>query len=315
MVFLACSTFSMMGIVAEAFQLGLSSRDQPYSKISLSSMDSPVMRQSHIDGQGDIGKLLHKVGVVGKDNRRRLPASLRRSTRPKIGLLYDKRTGSLCTAFCVARNVIATAAHCIYNADNRSAKHYSSYVFRLPGTRSGFSRLAGYKRNRVARYIIAGTRLMSKNARGYAHQDWALIKLSKNYCKRKLTLRTSSIDGLVRASRKNRIFQMAFHLDFKHWKQAYSGSCRVSRSFRNASRITLRKNFPGADKMLFHTCDTGVVSSGSPILMKSRGRPVAVAINVGAYQQIQKGKPKTVANTAVPVSRFAKFVRGLSRKK
>ncbi len=259
--------------------------------------------------------LLHKVGVVGRDNRRSLPSGLRRSTKSKIGLLIDKRTGSLCTAFCVAKNVIATAAHCIYNSDNRKAKHFSSYIFRLPGSRPSFSRMAGYKKNRVRKYIIAGTRSMGRNARGNAHRDWALIKLNKNYCKRRLALRSSSIGGLIRASKSKRIFQMAFHVDYKHWKQAYSGPCKAARSFKRASSKVLRRNFPGANRILFHTCDTAVVSSGSPILMKSGGSPVAVAINVGAYQQVSKGKTRTIANTAVPASAFARHVGRLSRRK
>ncbi len=286
------------------------------SFMSMKAIAFQAITQTHIQSsEQKTHPHLHKVGIVGKDSRRRLPSRLRRSTKPKIGLLYDKRTGSLCSAFCVAKNVIATAAHCIYNSENRKARHYSSYIFRLPGTRQGYSRLAGYKRHQVSRYIIAGTKKMGRNPQSHAHEDWALVKLANNYCKKRLSLKTASIDSLIKASEARRIFQMAFHVDFKHWKQAYSGPCKVAKSFKRAPHRLLTKNFPGANRMLFHTCDTNVVSSGSPILMKSGGNPVAVAINVGAYQQIQSGKTSTIANTAVPASAFAPFVRQLSRRK
>ena len=54
--------------------------------------------------------LVHPVSVFGDDQRVPLPQSLREAGS-KLGVLYDSRSHSVCTAFCVAPDVVATAAH------------------------------------------------------------------------------------------------------------------------------------------------------------------------------------------------------------
>src|SRR5690554_533245 len=57
--------------------------------------------------------LLHTIAVFGKDERRPLSRA-QWALSSKIGVLHDPRTRSVCTAFCVAPDVVATAAHCLY---------------------------------------------------------------------------------------------------------------------------------------------------------------------------------------------------------
>src|SRR5450631_4121824 len=63
--------------------------------------------------------LLHRVAVFGPDDRKPLPQSYFR-LGSKVGVLHDPRTRSVCTAFCVAPDVVATAAHCLYRTGDET---------------------------------------------------------------------------------------------------------------------------------------------------------------------------------------------------
>src|SRR5262245_48947099 len=59
-------------------------------------------------------------GIFGKDTRREPPAKYTELTK-SVGQL-ETRIGTryfLCTAFCVADNVVATAAHCLFQPEIR----------------------------------------------------------------------------------------------------------------------------------------------------------------------------------------------------
>ena len=60
-----------------------------------------------------IAPLVQPVAVFGRDDRVQLPGKLA-ALETKIGLLYDRRTRSVCTAFCVSERIIATAGHCMF---------------------------------------------------------------------------------------------------------------------------------------------------------------------------------------------------------
>ena len=53
------------------------------------------------------------VAVFGADDRVALPAKYK-DVQQKIGLLFNMRSRTVCTAFCVAPNVVATAGHCLH---------------------------------------------------------------------------------------------------------------------------------------------------------------------------------------------------------
>src|SRR5262245_9438258 len=53
---------------------------------------------------------VQKVAIFGNDDRVPLPAKFK-DLQEKIGLLFNLRARTVCTAFCVAKDMIATAGH------------------------------------------------------------------------------------------------------------------------------------------------------------------------------------------------------------
>ncbi|MGI9568400.1 MAG: peptidoglycan-binding protein, partial [Desulfobulbia bacterium] len=74
----------------------------------------------------------------------------------------------------------------------------------------------------------------------------------------------------------------------------------------------IKRLFSSPEELVFHDCDTGGASSGSPIFMNTENGPVVVGINVGSYEQIvtssrskkNQSRTKIIANTAVNASAF-----------
>ncbi len=264
--------------------------------------------------------LLHKIAVFGKDSRQPVPHSLTRKMR-QIGLLYNSRNSTLCTAFCVAPDIIATASHCLFSKKRTSKNRLSNFIFRLGSHTSHASdtRLSGYKAKQVHHYIIAGTTSLSKSPPIGAALDWSLVRLSQPACQKNfIPVQTKTIAELERASHNNEIFQMAYHQDYKKWRLAYSRSCQIKREFHKLSWPKINRQFKNPDQLILHRCDTGVASSGSPILQKTKQGIVVVGINVGTYQQrnltmnrgrvIKRSPFHTIANTAVNASAFSKLI-------
>src|SRR5262245_51879172 len=82
---------------------------------------------------GETG-LVQPIAVFGTDERRALPQS-HRALSASIGLLYERRSHSVCTAFCVDDSIVATAGHCIYRTNGERAPTATGFTFRLPAQR------------------------------------------------------------------------------------------------------------------------------------------------------------------------------------
>ncbi len=82
------------------------------------------------DGQR-VPSYVTRVAVFGKDERIPLPARLK-SLEGSVGLLYDQQTRTVCSAFCVGDDIVATAGHCLYGTDHERAPKLAGFTFRLP---------------------------------------------------------------------------------------------------------------------------------------------------------------------------------------
>ncbi len=278
-------------------------------------IDAPVAR-----------RLLVPVAVFGKDQRRRLPKPYKKLDQ-QIGLLHNRATNTLCTAFCVAPDMIATASHCLFGNKKRRRLHLSSFLFKLKTgqkNRSSYARLAGSRSKQTRQYIITGTSKLNRRPPIGAAKDWAIVRLQRDACKNGW-LKTVSLshERLQRAARDRKLFQVAYHMDFQNWKIAYSRACSVNRTYGGLSWRKIRKHFASPKSLILHQCDTGEASSGSPLLMDSHAGPVVVGINVGTYQQrevvlrngkvIRRSKYRTIANTAVSSAAFIRKISLLQR--
>ncbi len=240
------------------------------------------------------------AAIVGKDQRvPKIPQKYRQSA-DAVGALWTGK--ALCSAACVADNVVVTSAHCLVNRRGRVDDSVAGYVF--------VWRTAG----RTARAHVAGSDtahqrhnvLLGGGYRGHAeHRDWAAVKLSKPVCAgRVLKYREAR-----RTRKKLSIFNIAFHEDSKG-RLLYSGHCKSRRRIggRHAKRFT--HTLAHRPTVLLHTCDTRQGSSGSPILASwDGGKPFLLAVNQGTVVwSVRRGRKRVGSgrvNIAVRASSFA----------
>jgi protease YdgD len=263
--------------------------------------------------ENTVGSPAHPIAVFGADERGPLPAGLK-SMRDKMGMLFNLRARTVCTAFCVARNAIATAGHCLHRTAGERPPRLADFWFaRNYDAVRDYARIAG---RGSAQHVLSGSARLNVRPPIDASKDWAVVRLSRPACaKGSLPVRALPSDEIIAAAREGRVFQVSYHRDFAPWKLAYSRPCAVSRSFEAADWPTIAQDFSDPDALILHTCDTGGASSGSPLLIETPEGPEVIGINVGTYVQskvlIEAGevtkrlKADTVANTAVSAAIFA----------
>jgi len=259
--------------------------------------------------------LVHHVAVFGTDERRPLP-STHRALEASIGLLYERRSHSVCTAFCVDDAIVATAGHCIYRTSGERAPTPAGFTFRLPGKPARTAiRIAGASTGAARQYVTSGSMHLSVQPPIDAAHDWALVRLSAPICKgARLAISRRPSKELVKLSAAQRIYQVAFHRDFGNWQLAFASPCAVRRDFATADWAAISHDFSDPGDVILHTCDTGGASSGSPLLIDGPSGPEVVGINVGTYVQskvlLQNGavvhryQSDSVANTGVAAAAF-----------
>lgn len=264
------------------------------------------------------------VAVFGDDDRRDLPEELG-ALEGRIGMLYEQSTQTLCTAFCVAKDIVATAAHCLFQPKNGSLPNLGEVTFRLNyGTTQQNTGIYGRRTPYTKHFIAVGTTAFNNEPPLSAPRDWALVKLESPICRfGSLKVESRPVEELIDKSRENKIFHVAYHWDYKHWQLAYSRPCRIELDYNQIKWRLIKKHFIDHDQLLLHTCDTGGASSGSPILLQENpsDTPIVVAINVGTYTRtrillrqgevVKKLNPDIIANTGVNGSAFEYIISEL----
>ena len=261
---------------------------------------------------------IHKVAVFGRDDRANVPKKYA-SVRGRIGLLFNSRARTLCTAFCVAPNVIATAAHCLFRRTEWGPQPLSEFWFEVKRRgRTIQSQISGYADRAAMQNVIAGTTNLRVRPPIDAANDWALIRLARPVCYgHSLEVAPLAPTQLERAAREKRIFQISFHRDYRKWQLAYSKPCTLRREFKSLSWSTVRQEFINPQNLILHRCDTAGASSGSPIFVDEPDGPKVVGINVGTYVQSRvlrnsrasrTAKATTIANTGVNAAAFRQHI-------
>jgi len=259
---------------------------------------------------------IERVAVFGADDRLSLPARYK-DLQDKMGLLFNLRSRTVCTAFCVAPDLIATAGHCLFRIAGERPPRIADFWFaRNYDTVRDYARIAGHGTGATAQNVMSGATTLSVRPPIDATKDWALVRLARRVCsKGVLAMRPLPTEQILAEAAANRVFQVSYHRDFTPWKLAYAKACPVSRGFESASWPTIAQDFAEPAMLLLHTCDTGGASSGSPLLLETARGPEVIGINVGTYVQskveMQDGhvtrrfKSDTVANTGVSSLAFA----------
>lgn len=264
---------------------------------------------------------IKRIAVFGSDDRTNVPARLE-AVALKVGLLFNNQSRTVCSAFCVAENVIATAAHCLHKAHAGAAMRHADFVFARNYDRSrDLVKIDGAATGSAAQNILAGDFRMRVKPPIDAAHDWALVKLQRDACPGGgLTVKAVSSEAMIEQSAAGRIFQVSYHRDWAQWRAAYSKPCQIGRDFDKAPWSSISPDFMDPEHIALHTCDTGGASSGSPVLLETADGPVVIAINVGTYVQskvtsqrgqIVRQRSDTIANTAVSAVAFAHLIEPL----
>lgn len=276
-------------------------------------------------GAGDVGPfspvpgLWQPTAVFGTDDRVVVPPRMK-ADEAKLGVIFNARSLLVCTAFCVAPNVVATAAHCLFRTASEQFPRLEDYRFAPNYNRQNESvRIAGYQSNSMLQNIAVGNLRPRTQPPIDAASDWALVRLAAPVCRAGVfALRPLAIDELIRESRAGRIFQLSFHRDFSDWRLAYSQPCLIDRDYETSSWATMARDFSSPEEVILHRCDTGGVSSGSPLLVEAPDGRFVVGFNSGTYDvsrsEIQVGqvhhryKSETIANTGGTIRALAEVL-------
>jgi len=265
---------------------------------------------------------LQPVAIFNGDQRIEVPEQYG-ALEGKIGMLYEQSTQTLCTAFCVGQGIIATAAHCLFQPKNNKLPDLNEVTFRLSyGKTYQTSGINGRHTPFAKNSIAVGTTSFNNEPPLSAPKDWALVRLERPICRfGPLKIDPRPVQELIEKSQQKKIFQVAYHWDWKHWQLAYSTPCKVSRDFDQIKWRFIKQHFINFHELVLHDCDTGGASSGSPILMDTPEGPAAVAINVGTYTRtrillregriVKRLKPDIIANTGVNGTAFNDIIQAL----
>lgn len=263
------------------------------------------------------------AAVFGTDDRVPLPES-DQVIKEKIGTLVSSDTGAYCTAFCVAPGLIATASHCLFGTAAKPAPKLKSLSFKTAAGVSATA-IAGRTNAGQLQNVISGTAHLSVEPPIGAAYDWAVARLETPVCMSSgLHLSSKTPAEIQDAAARGAIYQIAVHADMPDTNLRRGGPCALPVSFTSAGAETIARDFASPAAILFHTCDTGGGSSGSPLIVDTPAGPEVIGINVGTYvlsrtvttaqDKGAKQVSEPIANTAIRISEIARAIAALNRR-
>ena len=270
-------------------------------------------------------RIVSKVAVFGADERAPLAGS-QLEFKKTIGTLTSRKTGATCTAFCVGPDVIATASHCLFGTAESAKPDITDMEFALhSGSAIEATPLAGLATGMVKQNIISGTEALAVRPPIDAANDWAIARTETAICHGGgLKLSEKSQSEIAKLARDGAIYQVAMHRDLPQPELMLGKPCGAERTFPGADAETIARDFRDPEAVIFHTCDTGGGSSGSPLLIDGANGPDVIGINVGTYVlskmvlrasgKAEPEKSQPIANTAVETARFSGAVATLSAR-
>ena len=240
-----------------------------------------VASQPNVDRNMTYGALLHKVAVIGKDNRRALKPPYTKIAR-SIGVLTFPN-GRGCTAFCVGKDLVMTAAHCFYSPRRRKRHkkrglQFAKFVLLSGRFQRAYAFVKGRNKREAENNIIVSRRNYIDNVASF-RRDWAIARLSKPICKAPLDLVSMPMQELSKKARKDRMVMIGIHGDKLRKGLLLSPNCRLRRSIK--LRTSLGRKVGLGRATILHSCDMTKGSSGAPIIVNTKNGAKVVAINVG----------------------------------
>jgi hypothetical protein len=155
-----------------------------------------------------------QAAVFGADDRGALPAR-HKALAKSIGLFFNVKAKTVCSAFCVGDAMIATASHCIFKTAGEKPLDPVDFRFGPPNAAAAdFARVAGWQNGSAAENVRAGTRRLSTKPPIDATQDWALVRLDRPVCRGAvLPVEPAPASQVVARAAAGEVFHVAFHRD------------------------------------------------------------------------------------------------------
>ena len=234
--------------------------------------------------------------VIGRDDRKPLPPKLERVLGNAIGLLVYRlrdekgrltKRWATCTATCVGKHTILTAAHCVMRVPRLTKYTPDLGTMRfilwpgdkkraLPFDLAGFPTDANRRR-----FMLAGPGNVTA-FNGARPLDWALLPLERTRaCP--VRLRMAPVDTDNKRLREGRpLMLVGFHGDLlKRGIRKLRYSLCHARADAFARRIIRREKRRTGQSVLVHDCDATKGASGSPMLVKKGGKLYIAAVLSG----------------------------------
>ncbi|MBL8564723.1 MAG: trypsin-like peptidase domain-containing protein [Hyphomicrobiaceae bacterium] len=254
-----------------------------------------------------MGRSIIPVAMFGGDERR--PLDMHSGLRRFIGRLRQAETGSVCSAFCIATNIVATAGHCVQSALENGGLDALRFAIDADRETTGV-RIAGAGEGRASFNVLTGASELHTRPPINAVSDWAFLRLERTACPAGgLKFAALPADMLARRSRERRVYHVSYHRDVANWQLMIASPCRVVTDLPQQISALLEQDFDDPRNLLLHDCDTGAASSGSPLLTDGDNGPEVVGINIGTYVRsrvvthdgeiVQRLASEPIANTAL----------------
>ncbi len=241
----------------------------------------------------------------------------------KIGFLRTKNGAPRCTAFCLSTTLIATAGHCLRGGADKTHRHQSDLIFERVLDHQSAAQISHTTQSSALAGLVSGGIAVSFSKPIEADRDWALLRLQKPVCPKGGLKMASDAATPPRASNSPDL--MTPRIIFTKHDIATLGTQPCQRTNIRSSSAAEKVNvdFSAPNLLIFHDCDAGPISSGSPLLRKTEAGFEVVAMHVGSYVRsrvleydraiIQRVASKPVANIAVRVEEFTRPVKDLLR--
>ena len=266
------------------------------------------------------GSLLRRIAVFGPDGREPVDRELA-FLRHSIGLLHSQAARAVCSAFCVGRRSIATAAHCLLRTSRDMRPNLNRFRFTVgPDHMRKSSSIAQAEDGSHLPFVRPGTTTVSVAPPFDASRDWALVRLNQPVCSGwQLPVGRLTPDQVDLLASKGRMIHVGFHGDLEDWQLTVTKDCRKATQLDARARARIARDFTDVGQLILHHCDTGEASSGSPLLERQAGGQYrVVGINVGTYRQTRleisgefgqrRPRATAVGNTAVASAAFARYI-------
>src|SRR4029078_5560734 len=123
---------------------------------------------------------------------------------------FNLRRRTVCTAFCVAPDVIATAGHCLLGTAGERAARFADFWFaRNFDVAREHARIAGHANGSAAQHVLVGSMSLSVRPPIDAARDWALVRLAQPVCsKGVLPIRVLPIEQILSEASAQHVFQI-----------------------------------------------------------------------------------------------------------